>query len=150
MVGADEQKPVVELARFNEDVVSKDEVAERGHQRLRRLFEHFDAPMMPSSAKNRLNQICLERTLAVLPHARPRRPRRAIAVLPRSTGASTHNTLAFLHHQLCDGMANWCDASGFHLCCCPNLIRRLPHRRGRSESLTFAKFRIVSSGFCEA
>lgn len=39
---ADEQKSVVELVRFNKDVVSKNEVAERRHQRLRWLLEHLD------------------------------------------------------------------------------------------------------------
>jgi|SRR5713226_6282669 len=39
---ADEQKSVVELARFNEDIVSKDEGAERGHQPPRWHLEHLD------------------------------------------------------------------------------------------------------------
>lgn len=39
---SDEDESVVELARLNEDLVSKDEVAEHGHQRLRGFLEHLD------------------------------------------------------------------------------------------------------------
>ena len=38
----DEDHAIIELACFHEGLVTTHEVAERGHQRFRRLLEHFD------------------------------------------------------------------------------------------------------------